>query len=289
MLSLDAEISQQILDSLPLGIYVVTLDRHILFWNKAAERITGYRAQDVNGNSCDDDVLMHSDMLAMPVCSTPERLLACAMGSEQSAETALFARHKDGHHFAVQVRSIPLRGDNGKVLAIAEVFEPHEEDDGALSHAQSRSAPEAADPLGILSVTDSEEYLETRMQAAGAACAVYVMEVVGIHDMARQRGLEMVHACVRQLVHHLGIVLPMPHFLGHWQDQGFLIVLPHCTAAEFDDLLEILGGPNGAVTLLWWGDRVTVNVKVRGAMVHDRESLQRLMSGEGCHAPEETR
>jgi hypothetical protein len=231
---------------------------------------------------------MHSDTLAMPVCSTPERLLACAMGNAQPAETALFARHKDGHHFAVQVRSIPLRSENGKVLAIAEVFEPQGEDEELHPHAHPRPSPEASDPLGIPSVADSEQYLESRLQLTSSS-GVYVMEIVGIHDMARQRGLEMVHACVRELVHHLGIVLPMPHFLGHWRDQNFLIVVPHPTQSHFEELLEQLGGSNSPVIIQWWGDRVTVNVRVRGAMVHDRESLQRLMSGEGSNAPQEKR
>jgi PAS domain S-box-containing protein len=287
MAPLSPEISQQLLDSLPLGIYVVTLDRHILFWNKAAEKITGYRAQDVSGAACGDDVLVHSDARSIPVCSTPERLLACAVGAASPPAASLFARHKDGHHFAVQVRSIPLRDENGKVLAIAEIFEPQNED--ALPKISQRAV--ASDPvevLGIPSIADSEHYLESKLKLPGTL-GVYVVEVVGIHEMARQRGLEMVHACERALVHQWGILLPMPHYLGHWHDRSFVIAMPNPTAAEFEDLLAQLSGPAAPVTIVWWGDRVMLSLRVRGAILHDLESLERLTHGERSMAQGETR
>ena len=56
---LDFDLFRQIVESLPVGIYVVALDRRILFWNQAAERITGYFSQEVIGRSCRDDVLVH--------------------------------------------------------------------------------------------------------------------------------------------------------------------------------------------------------------------------------------
>ena len=34
------------------GVYIVDDERRILFWNKAAEEITGYTAEEMVGKSC---------------------------------------------------------------------------------------------------------------------------------------------------------------------------------------------------------------------------------------------
>ncbi|MCK5682659.1 PAS domain S-box protein [bacterium] len=45
-----------ILDQLYDGVYLTDLDRRILFWNKAAERITGYLADEVLGKKCLENI-----------------------------------------------------------------------------------------------------------------------------------------------------------------------------------------------------------------------------------------
>jgi len=282
---LDPDIFRQILESLPVGIYVVALDRRILFWNRAAERITGYLAQEVIGRSCRDDVLVHCGALGTPVCSTNGCLLTCALRDRQPMEALLYARHKDGHRIPVHVRSIPLCDEAGKVRAIAEMFQ---QQSGSPGVQLRESGPEPNDGLNIPSIPATEAYLKSRFEFPGTS-AVFVIEIEGVHEMARQRGLEMVHASMRALVHTLGDLLPMPHFLGRWHDQNFLIVVPNPTPAMFEELLAQLRGLGNSLTVLWWGDRVRPNAKVRGTLVRDHESLQRLLAGSGDAEKEEKR
>ena len=57
-----------ILDNLYDGVYFVDLDRKITYWNKGAERITGYTAGEVVGNRCFDNILMHVDSRGTLLC-----------------------------------------------------------------------------------------------------------------------------------------------------------------------------------------------------------------------------
>ena len=43
----DPEVYQTVLDGLEQGVYVVDLNRRIVFWNAAAERISGYLRHEV--------------------------------------------------------------------------------------------------------------------------------------------------------------------------------------------------------------------------------------------------
>ena len=49
--------SEKIIDCLNDGVYVCDRDRRIVFWSKAAERITGWRSEDVLGRACLEDIL----------------------------------------------------------------------------------------------------------------------------------------------------------------------------------------------------------------------------------------
>ena len=57
-----------LLNSLADGAYITDVDRKILFWNHAAERITGWPAQEVVGRTCHDNLLVHEDKDGHPLC-----------------------------------------------------------------------------------------------------------------------------------------------------------------------------------------------------------------------------
>ena len=50
-----------ILDAINDGVYVTDTERRIVYWNKAAEQITGWQAGDILGKCCHDEVLVHQD------------------------------------------------------------------------------------------------------------------------------------------------------------------------------------------------------------------------------------
>ena len=57
-----------LLDDLYDAVYFVDPERHILYWNHAAEALTGYAAAEVVGKRCSDDVLCHVDESGRTLC-----------------------------------------------------------------------------------------------------------------------------------------------------------------------------------------------------------------------------
>ncbi len=53
--------AEKIMDCLNDGVYVCDLNRRIVYWSKSAERITGWRSEDVLGRACLEDILNHED------------------------------------------------------------------------------------------------------------------------------------------------------------------------------------------------------------------------------------
>ena len=83
-LSNDGILPSQVLDSVNAGIYVTDLERRIVCWNQAAQRITGWRADEILGKRClDQDV--GSGRLWISSAGGPEPLLFRAEGVEPAA------------------------------------------------------------------------------------------------------------------------------------------------------------------------------------------------------------
>ncbi len=61
---------KEIIDNLYDGVYFVDRDRVITYWNKGAERITGYSAEQTIGRACRDNLLNHVTANGVELCLT---------------------------------------------------------------------------------------------------------------------------------------------------------------------------------------------------------------------------
>lgn len=112
---------KNLLDNLNDGLYFVNRDRMITYWNKAAERITGYTAEEVVGKHCFDNILMHTDKDGRSLCRGVCPLAGSIRDCEERNED-IYLQHKDGHRVRVNVRVTPLLDDKGTVVGGIEIF-----------------------------------------------------------------------------------------------------------------------------------------------------------------------
>jgi diguanylate cyclase (GGDEF)-like protein/PAS domain S-box-containing protein len=120
-MKLESRAYQTIIDNLHEGLYLVDRNRVITFWNKAAERISGYAASEVVGRSCADSILTHVDAAGNQLCCglCP---LAATIEDQQQRESEIFMHHKQGHRVPVAVRVSSLTDDDGNCIGGVELF-----------------------------------------------------------------------------------------------------------------------------------------------------------------------
>jgi diguanylate cyclase (GGDEF)-like protein/PAS domain S-box-containing protein len=117
-----SEIShEELLENLFDGVYYVDLNRRISFWNKAAERITGYRKSEVVGFCCADNILRHVDDEGRGLCVEGCPLTA-TMQDGRGREATVYLHHKQGHRVPVSIRTSPVRDETGAVVGAVEIF-----------------------------------------------------------------------------------------------------------------------------------------------------------------------
>ena len=119
--------------SLNDGVYAVDTERRIVYWGPSAERITGWRAKDIMGKRCSDDVLCHVDKDGRPLCGHEHCPLHRAMvtGNSSDLPIIVFARHSNGRQIPMRVSVAPIRNASGEVVGGVETFrdasQEHEE------------------------------------------------------------------------------------------------------------------------------------------------------------------
>ena len=117
----DNNFYKSLLDNLYDGVYFVNLERQITYWNRGAEHLTGYAADEIVGRFCWDNILRHINDEGVSLCQGLCPLVK-AMKEGKALDHEVFLHHKDGHRVPVLVRVSPVRDPEGKVIGGVEVF-----------------------------------------------------------------------------------------------------------------------------------------------------------------------
>ena len=136
------DLHRTIVENLADGVYVVDRSRRITYWNRGAERISGYRSEEVVGYHCYDNILGHVDGAGNSLCHSACPL-AQTMGDGAPREVSIWLKHSDGHRKGVRVRTAPVRDEEGRIIGGVEVFS----DDSAVLRAQEDAARARRDAL----------------------------------------------------------------------------------------------------------------------------------------------
>jgi diguanylate cyclase (GGDEF)-like protein len=271
----DGELHKALLDHLEAGIYMVDRSRRILYWNRGAELISGYLAQDVAGHFCQGDLLMHCDCSGRGMCGKGCPL-STVMLDGKPREHTFFLRHRHGHRVPVHVRSRAIFDSTGAIIGAVEVFE-------------QRTAPPAVDRRALLEHGCLDPLVEVANRPYGEfklGQAVDVMRAFGINfgwlgveldevdKLEHRYGHGLVDAAVKMMARTLDSNLGSSDSLTRWGRAEFRIEVHSCWGQGLADLTLKLLALTRASKLDWWGDPVRVAVSMGGVMAEPGDSAE---------------
>lgn len=114
----------ELLNLLADGVYITDTDRRIVYWNDAAQRITGWSAQEVVGKHCRDNILVHIDKDGHLLCGKEHCPLhrSIVTGEPSTEPLLIFAQHRRGTRIPVEVMVTPIRNHAGQIIGGVEMF-----------------------------------------------------------------------------------------------------------------------------------------------------------------------
>lgn len=260
----NAEMYQKMLDNIYEGIYFVDTERKITFWNKGAERISGFTYEEMVGSFCYDNKLNHVDDFGNKLCIGGCPLHGTIQdGQMRNAE--VYLHHKEGHRVPIKVRTTPIE-ENGKIVGAVEMFIGRSE--AFFGNYELEELREIAfrDQLTKLPNRRSvEEHLERQMILAEKkhlSLGVAFLDIDFFKRVNDTYGHNVGDEVLKMVGKSLGGAIMRTDMLGRWGGEEFVCVFTDTTPDVLKIVTERLRmlTENSALRLPEGEVRVTISI-----------------------------
>jgi diguanylate cyclase (GGDEF)-like protein/PAS domain S-box-containing protein len=262
-----SELIEAALDSFPEGLVLLDREDAVAFWNRAAERITGYPSIEV---------LTRLVPWALEPLLSDNALLAEAdtvAAKPHERGTLIRARDRRGCELPLMMRTLVLRDGLGERIGKAAIFHLATGLD-SLPHGQSSEESD---------LDAAQDEIEEQVRAAhedyergGAPLGLLWITVDQAHEMRKTHGAKACDSMLERVERTLTNGLRPADEIGRWGDDEFLILSRASTPELLGAHAQALAGLARTSDFRWWGDRLTLSVSVGAAEARKTETLPRL-------------
>ncbi len=111
----------RLLDQITDGCLILDKGKNYIFWNKSAEALSGFPAEQILNKSCQAEPPLFINSSGKPLC---EENCLCdqALKDGQPRLLDVYLQHKNGFRLPVRLKIIPLLNGDGQSVGLAEIF-----------------------------------------------------------------------------------------------------------------------------------------------------------------------
>jgi PAS domain S-box-containing protein len=279
------ELYRSVLESLPIGVYILDRERRVRFWNRGAEQLTGHLAYEAMGQDGTGHLLEPCDREGRALSGDDCPVTAALRRGHEQQFTAFYL-HKNGHRVAVRGHSRALLEASdaiaGAIILFKEAFALGEESSGTEMYG-------CLDPTtGIPSCRLSRAVLGECLAGMGPAqqgFGVLRIRVLGLDEFRSKHGIQSAIPFLRITAHTLRHSLDPENFLGRWGEDEFLAVLSSASPVAASATAETVWSLVTHSEISWWGDRFPVEAVVSYTVARPGDKLEQLLNRlEPAHA-----
>ncbi len=258
------ELMEAALEAHPEGIALVDAAGQVLFWNRAAETITGFTGIEVVARTAPwaIDPLVHGG----GAWDGASRL----DGASGARSAVVHGRHKLGSDLALAARRLVLRDGLGERIGMAVLFHPAEVVE-ALPRGEVGDGETVEESQAQLEARLSDRF-EEFLQGSAELGLIWLI-VDQAHELRGTHGARACEAMMERTERALAGALHAGEELGRWGEDEFLILTRD---AQPEGLLmrgQCVAGVARTTEFRWWGDRVSVTVSAGAASAQRGETL----------------
>jgi len=219
-----------LLDHLQDGVCFVDQQNIITFWNRGAERITGYARQQVIGRVCEWELLTHGDREGNPLFPDQSPIMRC-LGDGSTFEAETYITHSGGQRVPVFSRVSPILNPRNEVIGALEVFSDNQTRIQALERIEELEQLALLCPLtGMGNRRYTEMSIDNAFQELrryGWGFGILFIDIDHFKRINDTHGhgvgdqvLIMVSAALRRSLRSFD-------FIGRWGGEEFIVLLPN--------------------------------------------------------------
>jgi diguanylate cyclase (GGDEF)-like protein len=277
---LSEELRDAVLDNLSDGVYFVDRKRRILYWNKGAEQITGYSADEVLGRRCRDNLLNHCDEKGTQLCVDHCPLLA-TMRDGRIREAQVYLCHKSGERRPVFVRAAPVRNSDGQVVGAVETFHDDSAELVSLRYARDLERTSAFDALTTLGnrrfgETTLSGWAENRREH-GWPFGLLFADIDSFRQLNDRLGHEGGDYVLRILAGTLSHMNRFDDEVVRWGGDEFVVLVGEADASTLRTVGERVVSLARQIRLTYQNEPVDLTVSVGGVLAGPDETAESVL------------
>jgi len=267
---------KSLLDNLYDGVYFVDRERLISYWNKGAERITGYSEGDMVGKFCYNNILDHVSDDGQHLCKKGCPLLATIQdGKPREAEVNL--RHAEGYRVPVLVRTSPIYDDQNTVIGAVEVFSNNQSLSKMKRRVNELEKDIFHDPL---TGAGNRKFLEIKINTAileynqhQIPFGLLFLDIDHFKTINDTYGhLEGDHV-LRNTAKNLSGHLRGTDIYGRWGGEEFIALLYNINKESLSRITEKLCALIASSAITVNGEKISVSVSIGATLVRKTDTM----------------
>lgn len=260
----------KILNNINSGVYALDNQRKILFWNKKAEDITGFKSDEVVGKSCKDNILEHINEVGKNLC-----LHGCPVSSTladgRERETQLFLHHKEGHRIPVSVKVFPVYDDENMIEGAIEIFDDLREKEKFLQEIKKYKEIAYIDNLtGIPNrkyIKDNLNRIINESQKFNYSIGVMLIEAQNIPNINEKYGIENGDRVLKMIGMNLHANTRNSDLTGRLEGNKFLSIVRFVEKPQMEIIANKYITTAKACFIMFGNEKISTNVKIVGTLV----------------------
>ena len=276
-----ADLHKVIVDNMADGVYYVDTERKISYWNGGAERISGYRATDIVGRHCYDNILAHVDGQGRSLCHSACPLAETMLDGEPR-EVSLWLRHEEGYRKPVRIRTAPVRDDTGTIVGGVEVFSDDTAALRAIEDADRARRDALTDPLtGLPNRRMFDAALRGRLENLGRYGWEFGLLIVDIDHFKQvndRYGHAFGDAVLAGVAATLHGAVRAGDTVARWGGEEFAVLVEASDSATLAETAERLRAMVSESETRTAGIRVTVHVSAGGSLAIPDDTAETLFA-----------
>jgi diguanylate cyclase (GGDEF)-like protein/PAS domain S-box-containing protein len=274
------EFYRTLLDNLYDGVYFVTPDRKIVYWNEAAERMTGFTRSEMINRHCYDDMLMHVDNKGVNLClrNCP---LEKAILEGITVEGEVYYHHKEGHRLPALVRVSPIRDTAGIIVGAVEIFSDNSPRVRLAEKVEELEKIALLDPLTRIG---NRRYGDLNLAARlneleryGWPFGVLFIDIDYFKKVNDLYGHDVGDRVLRIVATTIINGTRSSDTVSRWGGEEFMILLPHVDAKQLKDVAEKIRLLVEKSSISVEGKNVEVTVSIVAALAHKDDTIEILV------------
>lgn len=237
MAKMEKILFEELIDNINDGLYFLDSERNITLWNQGAERITGYKKNNVLGKKCSDNILVPVDQWGTRLCDDMCPALK-TLNDGKIHEAKAYFRHKEGYRIPVSMRTLPLKNNEMQIVGAVEIF---------YDNSPKLLMPQRILELDRMALLDSltqvgnrryiEIYLKSRldeMQRYQLSFGVLYIDIDQLKRINEAYSIDLGDKVLKMVAQTISNNIRFFDFVGRWDDDRFLVITTNVDEARLD-------------------------------------------------------